>query len=376
MPSLHSGLPLPPASTVAAVPLFPSARRRRHPRQSLEHYIMRPLIGITSSVIARPAPQRSVYGISQAYSAAIERAGGIPLIIPPQTDPDAARAIYERLDGILFTGGGDIDPAAYGEGRLERCGPAEEQRDALELSLARVALQGEKPIFGICRGMQVLNVTCGGTLYQDINSQRPDAPAHPIGDYQGQRNTIGHRISIQPDSALARIMGATSHGVNTFHHQAVKWPGANVRSSPGRRMASPRAWSSRGIRTPSPCSSTPRILPILMRPVSSSSMRSFAPARIGPRAWQAEVKLLRLRRHKHRKQVSRGYQAQNTRAVALSAVAHCATSSRFTHSTVACARAAGSKMTVGMSASARSAESIHHGTPISAGALPRTAATS
>src|SRR5579884_1122366 len=188
---------------------------------------MRPLIGITSSVIARQEPQRPVYGISQAYSAAIERAGGIPLIIPPQTDPDAVRAIYDRLDGILFTGGGDIDPAHYGEARLEKCGPAEPLRDDLELALAHVALQGEKPVFGICRGMQLLNVATGGTLYQDINTQRPDAPAHPIGDYQAERNIIGHRISIRPDSRLAGIMGATTHGVNTFHHQAVKQPGAN-----------------------------------------------------------------------------------------------------------------------------------------------------
>ncbi len=320
---------------------------------------MRPLIGITSSVIARPAPQRSVYGISQAYSAAIERAGGIPLIIPPQTDPDAARAIYERLDGILFTGGGDIDPAAYGEERLERCGPAEEQRDALELSLARVALQGEKPVFGICRGMQLLNIACGGTLYQDINSQRPDAPAHPIGDYQGQRNTIGHRISIQPESPLARIMGVISHGVNTFHHQAVKQPGANVEIIAWAEDGIPEGMVVAGHPYAVAVQFHPRILPTLMRPVSSSSMRSFAPALNMLSVRRVGARLPRPRRHKHRKQVSRGYQAQNTRAVALSAVAHCATSSRFTHSTVACAPSAAGSKNDGWDAGVREERRIH-----------------
>lgn len=189
---------------------------------------MRPLIGLTSSVISRPEPQRPVYGISQAYSAAIERAGGIPIIIPPQSDPTAAHAIAARLDGILFTGGGDLDPATYGEERLSVCGPAEPLRDALELALARGALEQGQPVFGICRGMQLLNVAAGGTLYQDINSQRPDSTVHPIGDYQGQRNTISHSIQVQSGSPLARIMGVTSHGVNTFHHQAVKQAGANV----------------------------------------------------------------------------------------------------------------------------------------------------
>src|SRR5690348_12068817 len=106
-------------------------RRCRHPphphmwdgatRGSSGASIMRPLIGITCSVIARPAPQRPVYGISQAYSAAIERAGGIPVLLPPQSDPDAARTLCARLDGLLFTGGGDLDPATYGEDRRSEC---------------------------------------------------------------------------------------------------------------------------------------------------------------------------------------------------------------------------------------------------------------
>ena len=107
MPSLHSGLPCPRQARSPPYP-SPSARRRRHPGQLLDHNIMRPLIGITSSVIARPAPQRSVYGISQEPLGQIERAGGIPLIVANQP-AWAASSLDERLDGILFTGGGVLD---------------------------------------------------------------------------------------------------------------------------------------------------------------------------------------------------------------------------------------------------------------------------
>lgn len=189
---------------------------------------MRPLIGISSNVIARPDPLPPVYGVSQAYSSAIERAGGIPVLIPPQTDPDAVRTLCERLDGILFTGGGDLDPATYGETRIEECGPAEPGRDALELALARLALNQGMPVFGICRGMQLLNVARGGTLYQDLKAQRPEDPPHPILDYQGPRNALGHAIEVKPGSPLARIMAVTSLRVNSFHHQAVKAAGENV----------------------------------------------------------------------------------------------------------------------------------------------------
>jgi putative glutamine amidotransferase len=189
---------------------------------------MRPLIGISCGVYPRDEPLRPIFGISQSYTLAVERAGGMPVLVPPQPDHEAVRAISARLDGLLLPGGGDIDPTSYGEERLPICGQIEPQRDALEIPLAQLALEEGKPILGICRGMQLLNVATGGTLYQDITAQRPNAVSHPTTDYRGKRDRTAHTIEIQPGSLLASIMGTTRHAVNSFHHQAVKQPGSGI----------------------------------------------------------------------------------------------------------------------------------------------------
>jgi putative glutamine amidotransferase len=199
---------------------------------------MRPIIGISCALFPRNEPLRPIVGIGQSYTLAIKRAGGLPLLVPPQPDDEALRALSARLDGVLLPGGGDIDPARYGEELLPICGTIEPERDGLEIPLARLALDEGKPILGICRGMQLLNVATGGTLYQDISAQRPDAPPHPTTDYQGKRDRTSHEIEIQPGSAVATIMGTTRHAVNSFHHQAVKQPGSGVEIL---------AWSEDGI---------------------------------------------------------------------------------------------------------------------------------
>lgn len=199
---------------------------------------MRPLIGISCGVFPRNEPLRPIFGISQSYALAVERAGGLPVLIPPQPDREALRAVSARIDGLLLPGGGDIDPACYGEELLPICGAIEPERDHLEISLAQLALEDGRPIFGICRGMQLLNVATGGALYQDITAQRPGAPPHPTTDYQGKRDQTAHAIEIQPGSLLAGIMGTTHHAVNSFHHQAVKQPGSGVELL---------AWSEDGI---------------------------------------------------------------------------------------------------------------------------------
>lgn len=199
---------------------------------------MRPLIGISCSVVQRNEPLRPLFAVSQSYALAVQRAGGIPVLVPPQGDAEAVRELCDRLDGLLFSGGGDIDPAHYGEELLPICGSVEPLRDELELILARAALDEGKPVFGICRGMQLLNVATGGTLYQDITAQRPGAPAHKTTDYQGKRDVTTHSITVQPDSLLAGILGTAAHPVNSFHHQAVKQPGSGVELV---------AWSEDGI---------------------------------------------------------------------------------------------------------------------------------
>jgi len=189
---------------------------------------MRPLIGIPCFPLLRAGSLRPHYGLGRAYVQAVERAGGIPLLIPPQAGDAAPREIVTRIDGLLLPGGGDVDPALYGEERSPACGEPEPERDALEIPLTRLALERGVPIFGICRGMQVLNVAVGGTLYQDIAAQRPKSPPHETHDYEGPRDVRSHAISIRPGSAVERIMGATRHDVNSFHHQAIQRPGEGV----------------------------------------------------------------------------------------------------------------------------------------------------
>lgn len=190
---------------------------------------MRPLIGITCQPALNANSQRPMYGLGRSYVHAVELAGGIPLLIPPMGDDESLRAIAERLDGILLSGGNDVDPARYGEEPIPQLGLVEPERDALELSLAQIAIQDEQPLFGICRGMQALNVAQGGTLYQDIGAQQPEAIKHDYHSYEGPRDMRAHEITVAAGSPLAAIVGEKGYAVNSFHHQAVKEPGKNVK---------------------------------------------------------------------------------------------------------------------------------------------------
>jgi putative glutamine amidotransferase len=154
-------------------------------------------------------------------------AGGVPILIPPAPDGDAPPALQEILDGLLLAGGADLDPALYGEAPLPETGPFEPQRDATELTITRWALEKHLPVLGICRGMQLLNVACGGSLYQDLPTQRPGAFDH---EQRGQARTrIVHEVSTEPGSRLAGILGDQHAGVNSFHHQAVRRIGQGLR---------------------------------------------------------------------------------------------------------------------------------------------------
>jgi putative glutamine amidotransferase len=143
------------------------------------------------------------------------------VLIPLNLDDGALRAIYERLDGLLLAGGVDVHPRHYGEAVHEKCGEIDEARDAVELTLTRWALAEGLPILAICRGIQVLNVAAGGTLYQDIAAQMPDSLKHDYWpDYP--RNLLPHQVTVNNDSHLAAILGGTQMAVNSLHHQAVK----------------------------------------------------------------------------------------------------------------------------------------------------------
>jgi putative glutamine amidotransferase len=181
-----------------------------------------PIIGITT--IAVEAEQNHLpprIAQNQAYIRGLVRAGAAPLMIPQLTDTSLVRALYEQLDGLLLPGGEDIDPAHYAEAQHERCGRVSPERDDMELALARWAVEEGLPLLAICRGIQVLNVGLGGSLYQDIAAQIPGAEKHDW--YPGYpRDRLSHEVAVTPYTRLAAILGDRSPRVNSLHHQALK----------------------------------------------------------------------------------------------------------------------------------------------------------
>jgi putative glutamine amidotransferase len=167
----------------------------------------RPLIGIT---VGPPNDGSPFVQTRSTYVHAVEVAGGLPVLIPP-LGPDALDALLERLDGLMFPGGADVDPAEYGEAREPRTEVVSEL-DRLELAAARWAVRSEVPTLGICRGQQVLNVALGGSLIQHLDDHRQP----------GDRTALTQALTVTPGSRLAEVFGATRIEVNTMHHQAVK----------------------------------------------------------------------------------------------------------------------------------------------------------
>jgi len=180
---------------------------------------MRPLIGIPCFAAERAGTLRPIFGNNQAYARAIERAGGAPVLIPLLENGDSLVAIRERLDGLLLTGGGDVDPRRYGEEPLPQCGAPDPELDAMEIALSQWAVEQSVPFLGVCRGMQILNIACGGSLFQDLPTQRPSAIHHLCTDEP--RTFRAHEINVQPRSRLAKILASPRQQVNSLHHQAV-----------------------------------------------------------------------------------------------------------------------------------------------------------
>ena len=179
----------------------------------------RPLIGLTTAV-RQDAPGIMSAAIRETYVRAVRDAGSLPVLIPAGPD-DVLRETFERLDGLLLPGGGDIEPARFGEAPQPELRGREPQRDDLELALCRWALAEGKPVLGICRGIQVMNVAAGGTLYQDIPSQYATTIRH-ASDLSLPRGYIAHDVVIEPGSRLAALVGSEPLPVNSWHHQAVK----------------------------------------------------------------------------------------------------------------------------------------------------------
>ena len=182
----------------------------------------RPIIGVIASRYPRAGGNSTLSGIGEQYLLAVEAGGGIPLLIHLTRDAAVIQAHYQRCDGLLFAGGGDVDPAIFGQVPHPKLGTVEPLRDMVELTLARRAIDDRKPVLGICRGIQLLNVALGGTLYQDIPSELPQASDHYASSQVPGREHLAHLIALEPGSWLAARLGTDALPGNTFHHQALR----------------------------------------------------------------------------------------------------------------------------------------------------------
>lgn len=165
------------------------------------------------------------YTLGADYVTAVQRAGGLPLLAPHLTT-DTARVLLDQADGLILSGGPDIDPRAYGEEDQGACWGIDRGADRTEMALAREAVRRGIPTLAICRGLQILNVALGGSLHQDISG----ASGHlPLEGPPERLLSARHVVRIASDSRLAAVYGAGRHVVNTIHHQAVKTLGDGLR---------------------------------------------------------------------------------------------------------------------------------------------------
>lgn len=196
----------------------------------------RPVVGITCNYDYRDAvgmvSGMGITGqdwnfVSGDYIYALETAGALPVMLPIyRIDMEELKPLLDSLDGVLITGGHDVGPEQYGMTAKGYCGTIMPMRDKQDIAIARYFMEERKrPILGICRGVQIMNVAVGGSLYQDL--EKEGGFEHHFGD-QYPRNTAWHGLKIAEGTALERIYGANALKVNSFHHQALKTPGRNA----------------------------------------------------------------------------------------------------------------------------------------------------
>lgn len=189
----------------------------------------RPIIGILSSRSGIPIPggqSITVEYANVAYCQAVVRGGGTPLLLPVMPEQDLAEQMFALCDGILFPGGFDVDPRFYGEAPDPMIGTIDSTMDRFWLQALDFARARQLPVLGICRGMQLVNVGLGGTLYQDLS--RRGVPSY-LHNQKQNRDYLMHEVKIEPDSRLAKVLGAEPVYTNTIHHQCVKEPGKGLK---------------------------------------------------------------------------------------------------------------------------------------------------
>jgi putative glutamine amidotransferase len=230
----------------------------------------RPLIAVSTSELRRPEdvnarlhgePPKLEVALAALYPEAIERAGGIPVIVP-LLGPEAIAALLDRVDGVCLPGGPDIQPSVYGADPHPELGPTEPRVDAVELALVRAADRRKLPILAICRGMQLLNVARGGTLHQHL----PDVVGAGIQHRQPEHgSTPTHRVETASHSRVRAALGGPGLEVNSFHHQAVQKLGRGLVAtawaddgtieaieSPSDRLVIGVQWHAEGLRAHDP----------------------------------------------------------------------------------------------------------------------------
>ena len=186
---------------------------------------MKPLIGITPL----HNPKRNTTWLHPDYSAALETLGALPVLLPLTDSMEVLADLTQRLDGLLLSGGHDVDPTLYGEELLPCCGPLSPAKDRMERTILEQFLCLDRPVLAICRGLQLVNVHLGGTLWQDLLSQHPTPISHSqLPPY----DLPVHAVSVSPGTLLHRVVGREQLAVNSYHHQAVKdiAPGLTVQA--------------------------------------------------------------------------------------------------------------------------------------------------
>ncbi len=193
--------------------------------QSTQH----PIIGLTSSLSTNTSGS-PVVQLGRAYIDAILKTGAIPLVIAPGMDQDQIKTLVSRVDGILFTGGGDLDPRTFKGAHHPKIQGVSRERDALEFSLLESALEANKPFLAICRGIQMLNVAFGGDLFTHIQDQVEKSLKHDWFP-KFPRDKIAHTVRLIPGSKLHRIFETDEVRVNSLHHQGIRRVGEGLKAT-------------------------------------------------------------------------------------------------------------------------------------------------
>jgi putative glutamine amidotransferase len=194
----------------------------------------RPIVGIPTQTLHAidgiPDGLPASWVMNQRYYYAAIGGGSVPVMIPLIADDlETLRSLYDRLDGILLAGGVDVDPANFGERPHPKLGNIDPARDTVELALARWALEDGKPLLGLCRGLQVINVALGGSLHQDLEAEYPKAIKHDYFPTSGfERDYLAHSVALKSGSRLERAFAAPSVTVNSMHHQGIKQLGNDL----------------------------------------------------------------------------------------------------------------------------------------------------